>query len=68
MIYSQECWRRGRVDKGDQELCGDGGLSRSRKGRLDPRQGKDGLNKANMTGVIGLGSGRVITDVGTLVK
>ena len=31
-------------------------------------QGKDGFNKANMTGVIGLGGRRVITDVGTLGK
>ena len=33
---------------------------------MDVRQGKDGLNKENMTRVIGLGGGRVITDVGTL--
>ena len=35
---------------------------------MNGRQGKDGLNKANMTGVIGLGGGRVITDVGALCK
>ena len=68
MINSQGCWRRGRVDKGDWEPCGDGGLSRPRKGRLDNKQGKDGLNKTNMTGVIGFGSRRVITDVGTSGK
>ena len=35
---------------------------------MDTRQGKDGLNKANMTGVIGLSCGRVVTDVGMLGK
>ena len=68
VIYGRRCWRLGRVDKGDREPCGDGGLRRPRKRRMDAKQGKDGLNKANMTGVIGLGSGRVIIDVGTLGK
>ena len=40
----------------------------SGKRRMDDRQGKDGLNKVNMMGGIGLGGGRVITDVGTLGK
>ena len=35
---------------------------------MDARQGRDGLNKANMAGVIGLGGGRVIADIGTLGK
>ena len=62
MIYRRGCKRHGRVDRGDREPCGDGGLNRPRKRRLDPRQRKYGLNKANMTGVISLGSGRVLTD------
>ena len=52
----------------DLEPCEDGGLSRARKRRRYIIQGKDGLNKVNMTGVIGLCGGRVITDVGTLGK
>ena len=35
---------------------------------MDIRQGKNGLNKANMKGVIGLAGRRVITDVSTLGK
>ena len=68
VICSRGCWRRGQVDKGDREPPGNGGLSRLRKRRMDSRQGKDGLNKGNMTRVIGLGGGRVITNVGTLGK
>ena len=49
VICSRGCWRHGRVDKGDWEPCGDGGLNRPRNRRMDVRQGKDGLNKPNMT-------------------
>ena len=35
---------------------------------MDTRQGKDGLNKSNMMGMVGLGVRRVITDVRTLGK
>ena len=52
----------------DREPCGDGGLSRARKRQMDTIRGKGGLNKANITGVIGLGCGRVIIDVGTFGK
>ena len=68
VICNRGCWRRGQVDKGDREPRGDGGLSRLMKRQMDARQGKDGLNKANMTRVISLSGGRVITDVGTLGK
>ena len=35
---------------------------------MDSRQWKDGVDKANIMGVIGLGGGKVITDVDTLGK
>ena len=35
---------------------------------IDSRQGKYGLNKVNMKGVVGLGSGRIKTYVCTLGK
>ena len=50
VIYNRGCWRCGGVDKGDREPCGDGRLNRPRKRRMDTRQGKNGLNKTNMTG------------------
>ena len=49
VICIRGCLRHGLVDKGDREPCGDGGLIRPRKRRVDARQGKDGLNKENMT-------------------
>ena len=40
VISSRGCWRCGRVDKSDRELCGDGRLSRPRREGWTPDKGK----------------------------